>query len=65
MQGVTVIIDAKLMSASNVPTQTCVTSAKTFRALNVFAEFRVWKSQIGSCRVHEIAQTSHDASIVE
>ncbi len=35
------------------------------RALNVFAEFRVWKSQIRKCHVFEIAQTSHDASIAE
>ena len=35
------------------------------RALNVFAEFRVWKSQIRECHVFEIAQTSHDASIAE
>jgi hypothetical protein len=35
------------------------------RALNVFAEFRVWKSQIRECHVHEIAQTSHDDSIAE
>ena len=35
------------------------------RALNVFTEFRVWKSQIRACHVHEIAKTSHYASIAE
>ena len=35
------------------------------RVLNKFAEFRVWKSQIRECHVHEIAQTSHDDSIAE
>jgi hypothetical protein len=35
------------------------------RTLNVFAEFRVWKNEIRVCHVHEIAQTSHDASITE
>ena len=35
------------------------------RAINVFAEFRVWKSQIRECHVFEIAQTFHDASIAE